>query len=79
MSTAAYSRYVFLQVLIGVSILWAVVGSFVYDRALQYLGWQTIGFELRVTLFLCFTIGGAGIVCVVIFGFYRLFRYIRND
>lgn len=79
MSTAPYFRYVFFQVVVGLSILWAVVGSFVYEPVLQYLGWQTISFELRVTLFLCFAIGGAGIICALVFGFYRLFRYIAYD
>ncbi len=74
MGSTAYSRSVFLQLVILSSLVWAVAGSFLYEQVLQHFGWDKIGIELRVTLFICFTVVGAVLISVLAYGVYSLFK-----
>jgi len=52
MSVESYGRFALLEAVIGLALIWAVIGTFLYARVLTYFGLETIGFELRVALFL---------------------------
>ena len=54
-----YGMFVFLRLVIILTLLWAVVGSFFYGYLLDYLGWNRMSLELRWSLFVGLTLVAA--------------------
>jgi hypothetical protein len=74
MPARTYSLWVFVELVIALSLFWAVIGPFLYQRLLISLGWNTIGLELRWTIFVFLTFAGVAVISLLFFGAYKLFK-----
>jgi nitrate reductase NapE component len=67
-----YGMFVFLRLVIILSVSWAVVGSFFYKYLLDYLGWNRMSLEIKWSLFIGLTLLVAAIAAAFFIGAYQL-------
>ncbi len=71
-----YSMYVFLRLVVGFTLLWAVLGSFLFGALLDYLGWARLSLEVKVSLFIGLSISVATLATLLAVGIWILIRRI---
>ncbi len=71
-----YGMLTFVRLVIALSLLWATVGAFLYNALIDYLGWGSMGIELRWTLFVALSMISVCIAAAIFLGVFLLFRSI---
>ena len=76
--TESFTQFVGFRLVLACAVGWVLIGPLVFGYVLVQLGWNTIGIELRWTLFVGFSLLIFSVLAGVLLGTAKLFGSIKN-